>query len=194
MERPRLGDLVQQDRVRMFQEFLDPHDAAQKSYTDDIKRMLARGERRLQVSIDDIRSHNRELSDGLLNEPFDFLQALDRALKDVVRTMPNDGRFPVFTDETMYYCALVGSFGEYAVNPRTLSSKHLNHMISMEGIVTRVSLVRPKVIKSVHWNEKKGVFHYRMYRDQTMAGNQPASSSVCLHFCFLFRVGLVGLG
>jgi DNA replication licensing factor MCM3 len=142
--------------------------------------MLARGERRIQVSLDEIRSHNRELSDGLLNEPFEYLQALDKALKDVVRTMPNDGRFPAITDDSMYYCALVGSFGEYAVNPRTLSSKHLNHMISMEGIVTRVSLVRPKVVKSVHWNEKRRLFHSREYRDQTMSANAPATSSVCL--------------
>ncbi|KAI5850976.1 MCM2/3/5 family-domain-containing protein [Tricharina praecox] len=178
MERPRIGDVVQGDRIRMFSEFLDPHDDAQKSYADEIKRMLARGERRLQVSLDEIRNHNRELADGLLNDPFEFLPALDKALKDTVRAMPNDGRFPVITDDTMFYCALIGSFGEYAVNPRTLSSKHLNHMISMEGIVTRVSLVRPKVVKSVHWNEKKKLFHSREYRDQTMSVNAPATSSV----------------
>ena len=178
MDRPRIGDVVQGDRIRMFSEFLDPHDDAQKSYADEIKRMLARGERRLQVSLDEIRNHNRELADGLLNDPFEFLPALDRALKDTVRAMPNDGRYPVITDDTMFYCALIGSFGEYAVNPRTLSSKHLNHMISMEGIVTRVSLVRPKVVKSVHWNEKKKLFHSREYRDQTMSVNAPATSSV----------------
>jgi DNA replication licensing factor MCM3 len=178
----RIYDDVQNDRIRKFQEFLDPHDESQKSYTDDIKLMLQKGERRLQVSLDEIRTHDRELSDGLLNEPFEFLPALDKALKDVVKTLPNDGRFPVVTDDSMFYCALVGSFGEYAVNPRTLSSKHLNHIISMEGIVTRVSLVRPKVIKSVHWNEKKKLFHTREYRDQTMSMNQPATSSVCSNF------------
>ncbi|KAA8897760.1 MCM2/3/5 family-domain-containing protein [Sphaerosporella brunnea] len=178
MERPRIGDVVQNDRIRMFSEFLDPHDDVQKSYVDDIKRMLPRGERRLQVSLDEIRNHNRELADGLLNDPFEFLPALDKALKDTVRAMPNDGRFPVITDDTMFYCALVGSFGEFAVNPRTLSSKHLNHMVSMEGIVTRVSLVRPKVVKSVHWNEKRKLFMSREYRDQTMSANAPASSSV----------------
>lgn len=78
----------------------------------------------------------------------------------------------------MYYCAFVGSFGEYACNPRTLSSIHLNHMVSLEGIVTKCSLVRPKVIKSVHYNEKKNIFHFREYRDQTMTVNGAASTSV----------------
>ena len=68
----------------------------------------------------------------------------------------------------MYYCAYVGSFGENACNPRTLSSNHLNRMVSLEGIVTKCSLVRPKVVKSVHYNEKKQIFHKRIYRDQTM--------------------------
>ena len=78
----------------------------------------------------------------------------------------------------MYYCAFVGSFGEFACNPRTLSSSHLNHMVSLEGIVTKCSLVRPKVVKSVHYNEKKNIFHFREYRDQTMTANGAASTSV----------------
>lgn len=78
----------------------------------------------------------------------------------------------------MYYCAFIGSFGEYACNPRTLSSIHLNQMVSLEGIVTKCSLVRPKVIKSVHYNEKKNIFHFREYRDQTMTANGAASTSV----------------
>ena len=78
----------------------------------------------------------------------------------------------------MYYCAYIGSFGEYACNPRTLSSTHLNHMVSLEGIVTKCSLVRPKVVKSVHYNERKNTFHFREYRDQTMTANGAASTSV----------------
>ena len=78
----------------------------------------------------------------------------------------------------MYYCAYVGSFGEFACNPRTLSSSHLNHMVSLEGIVTKCSLVRPKVVKSVHYNERKNTFHFREYRDQTMTANGAASTSV----------------
>ena len=78
----------------------------------------------------------------------------------------------------MYYCAFTGSFGEFACNPRTLSSAHLNHMVSLEGIVTRCSLVRPKVIKSVHYNEKKNIFRFREYKDQTMTANGAASTSV----------------
>jgi DNA replication licensing factor MCM3 len=55
--------------------------------------MLNRGQRRLTVSIDEIRSHNRELADGLLNVPFDYSQAFDRALKNIVNTLGNRPAF-----------------------------------------------------------------------------------------------------
>ena len=139
--------------------------------------MLNRGLRRLTVSIDEIRSHSRELVDGLLSSPFDYAAAFDRALKNIVNTLGNRPSHET-AEETVYYCAYVGSFGEYACNPRTLSSQYLNHMVSLEGIVTKCSLVRPKVVKSVHWNETMNTFHYREYRDQTMVANGPASSSV----------------
>lgn len=92
--------------------------------------------------------------------------------------------YPLNLDDYMtelvqnYYCAFIGSFGEYACNPRTLSSTHLNHLVSLEGIVTKCSLVRLKVIKSVHYNEKKNIFHFREYRDQTMTATGAASTSV----------------
>ncbi|KAI5779311.1 DNA replication licensing factor mcm3 [Geopyxis carbonaria] len=172
----QIRDVVTNDRIRYFAEFLDPNDDAHKSYQEEIDRMLTRGEQRLQISIDEIRAHNSELAQGLLNEPFEYLQALDTALKQVAKSI-NNGKV-IIDDDSMYYAALTGSFGEYSVNPRTLSSRHLNHMVSLEGIVTRVSLVRPKVVKSVHYNEKKKLFHWREYRDQTMSVNAPATSSV----------------
>jgi DNA replication licensing factor MCM3 len=158
--------------------------------------MLNRGFRRLTVSIDEIRSHNRELSDGLLNTPFDFSLAFDKALQELIQTLPNRPRHEL-DESVMYYCAFVGSFGEFACNPRTLSSTHLNHMVALEGIVTKCSLVRPKVIKSVHYSELGNKFVSREYKDATMTvgatttsvyptedeeGNPVSSSSFAFRF------------
>ncbi|CAD6957343.1 unnamed protein product [Tilletia controversa] len=51
-------------------------------------------------------------------------------------------------------------------------------MMSLEGIVTRCSLVRPKVLKSVHYCDATKRFHYREYRDATMYGTAPPSTFV----------------
>ena len=48
----------------------------------------------------------------------------------------------------------------------------------MEGIVTKCSLVRPKVVQSIHYCEEEGKFWGRKYADQTMSANGPASTSV----------------
>jgi len=51
-------------------------------------------------------------------------------------------------------------------------------MVSLEGIVTKCSLVRPKVVKSVHYSEKKQEWKFREYRDQTMSASGVSSSAV----------------
>ncbi|KAJ6119418.1 DNA replication licensing factor mcm3 [Penicillium sp. IBT 18751x] len=173
----QLRDEAAQDRVRAATEFLDPGDARARSYRAEIVVMLNRGLRRLTVSIDEIRAHNRELAEGLLTLPFDYSQAFDRALKDVVKSLPNRPSKET-ADEVAYYCAYVGAFGEFSCNPRTLGSEHLNRMVSLEGIVTKCSLVRPKVIQSVHYSEKKDRFLSRKYRDQTMTASGATSLNV----------------
>lgn len=95
----------------------------------------------------------------------------------MIKTVPNRPSRET-ADDIKYYCAFVGAFGENACNPRTLNSSHLNKMISLEGIVTKCSLVRPKVVKSVHYNEKMKQFHFREYQDQTMTASGPASLNV----------------
>jgi DNA replication licensing factor MCM3 len=172
-----LRDEAVRDRIRQAIEFLDPSDPRKTSLRSDIVSMLNRGERRLNVSLDDIRNHSKELANGILFQPFDFAPAFDQALKQVISTLPD--RAPYEQDEDrMYYTAYNGSFGENACNPRTLNSSLLNRMICLEGIVTRCSLVRPKVTRSVHWNEKKSLFQSREYRDQTMSASKPGSTSV----------------
>lgn len=173
----QLRDKKVRDRIRLATEFLDPTDPRARSYRGDIVLMLNRGLRRLVVSIDDIRSHSRELADDLLFQPFDHSLAFDAALKTIITTIPNRANFEQ-DEDTLYYVAYSGSFGENSCSPRTLGSSLLNRMVCLEGIVTKCSLVRPKVVKSVHWNEKNKTFLFREYRDQTMTANGPASSSV----------------
>lgn len=154
---------------------LELEGAEQRSYRPDIILMLQKNERRLVVSLDHVRNHSTELAQGLLQEPFDYTLAFDQALKKIVETVPS-ARPDQTAADTIYYCAWAGSFGLNACNPRTLSSHLLNYMVSIEGIVTRCSLIRPKVVKSVHYNEKKDKFHFREYQDQTMTNGVTTSS------------------
>ncbi|EZF33375.1 hypothetical protein H101_03043 [Trichophyton interdigitale H6] len=175
---PLLRDEAARDNKRAATEFLDPVDPrARRYYRADIAVMINRGLRRFTISIDDIRAHSPELAKGLLTSPFEYTLAFDQALREIVTTIATRPRGED-ADETEYHCAYVGAFGEYACNPRTLSSSHLNRMIALEGIVTKCSLVRPKIIRSVHYNPKAKSFLSRTYQDQTMTASGSTSLNV----------------
>ncbi|CAK9438343.1 uncharacterized protein LODBEIA_P25670 [Lodderomyces beijingensis] len=164
-------DAVFGDRVRRFQEFLDRDDAnTGVNYRSQIKDLIVKSKNRLNVSVDQIRDFDREFWHGLLNQPADFLPACERALRDTVLTIydPTDSDFPAKFDSTQqYYLSFKGAFGSHSVTPRSIDSNYLSKMVSIEGIVTRASLVRPKVIRSVHYADATGRFYAREYRDQT---------------------------
>ncbi|KAK0545831.1 MCM DNA helicase complex subunit [Tilletia horrida] len=172
---PLLADDLLKDRARVFSEFLD-NEAGPTLYHDAIRRMLRQDGRRLIVNIDELRSYNRDYATGLLEEPNEYLPAFDAALHQLVEQLHNPAKDDIANKQ--YYIGLRGSFGDHHVNPRTLRSVHLGKMMSLEGIVTKCSLVRPKVLKSVHYCEATKRFHYREYRDATMYGNAPPSTSV----------------
>lgn len=47
-----------------------------------------------------------------------------------------------------------GNFGDSCVAPRTLTAEHLCRLVAVEGIVSKCALVRPKVVRSVHYCPK----------------------------------------
>ncbi|KAJ3160151.1 MCM DNA helicase complex subunit [Geranomyces michiganensis] len=169
------ADELFSERVRFFKEFLD-EDYGESEYKEKIRKMMAVGERRLIVNINHLRGYNREYAQGLLEVPMDFLPPFDKALKDIVLSLQNPTKEKL--DDEMFYIGLDGSFGDHNVSPRNVSSAHLGRTISIEGIITRCSLVRPKVARSVHYCQKTEVFHMREYRDGTSLGNAVPTGSV----------------
>ncbi|KTW32404.1 MCM DNA helicase complex subunit MCM3 [Pneumocystis jirovecii RU7] len=178
MELPVLQDQLFNDRVRIWQEYLDHRsdDPNIINYHEAIRRMLHLEERRLIVNIDDIRDYNRDFADGLLNQPAEYLPPFNKALRDVVLTVRDITKHKV--DDMLFYIGFVGSFGDQHVTPRSIRAQYLGKLVCIEGIVTRCSLVHPKVVKSVHYCEKTNLFHYREYRDVTTIGNELPTSAV----------------
>lgn len=162
-------DAVFGDRVRRFQEFIDQLNVQGTNYRNQIKHMLIKGSVRLFVSLDEVRDFDDEFWRGLMNTPVEYLPACERALRDTVLTIydPNDDRFEPLNDDQQFYIGFKGAFGSHALSPRTISADKLSTMVSVEGIVTRASLVRPKVIRSVHYAEKTARFYAKNYHDNT---------------------------
>ena len=171
---PALDDDLYRDRARTFAEFLDDQSGV-TDYRSAIRRMLAADERRLIVNVDDLRAYNRAYATGLLDEPNDFLPPFEHALQALVEQLHDPLKDDI--QGKLYHIGVRGSFGDNHVSTRMLRSTHLGKLMSLEGIVTRCSLVRPKIVKSVHYCDATSRFHMREYRDATMYGSGPPTSS-----------------
>ncbi|KAI0281622.1 ATP dependent DNA helicase [Russula aff. rugulosa BPL654] len=156
LDEPVPQDDLMLERTRIFEEFLTAESPIY-SYKDDILRMLRLEHSRLIVNIDDLRDYRRDFADGLLKQPVDFLPAFHDALLNVIQRVHDIDKHDV--EGKGYGIGFNGSFGDHHVSPRTLRASHLGHMISLEGIVTRCSLVRPKMLKSVHYCPDTSLFH-----------------------------------
>ena len=60
------------------------------------------------------------------------------------------------------------------LNPRTLRSHHLNQLVAIDGIVTKVGLIRPKLEKVVQYCEATGSLEVcKFFRRQPLPPPQP---------------------
>lgn len=168
MEATPTADALYNDRVRQFTEFLDPSDpdAVSSSYHDEIRRMLLTGRSRLVVSLDDIREFDRRLWSGLLLQPAEFLPPLTQALKDTALTL-RDASSVDIDEYSPFYVGFSGTFGSHLLSPRTIDASFLGKLVCVEGIITRCTIVRPKVARTIHYGEATNEFFARDYRDQT---------------------------
>lgn len=190
-------DAVFTDRVRGFQEFLDTfssyrdairsiqiHNAAAISNTtynkdEDIdaagkEEKVTASEilpQRIAISLDELRDFDRSYWSGILTDPAYFIPPAEKALTDLANSI-DDVPTTITTNDSLsankpWNLSFKGAFGAHSLSPRTLNSHFLNKLVSIEGIVTKTSLVRPKLIRSVHFAEGTGKFHYRDYTDST---------------------------
>ena len=65
------------------------------------------------------------------------------------------------------------------VSPRALTAHFISRLVSVEGIVTKASLVRPKVVRSVQYCEATKKFEIKEFRDVTAHDGLPTGAGRC---------------
>lgn len=141
-------DLRARELELEYRSFLDD-EATDGIYKAKVEDMIKRGETRLVVKINDTRKNPnfRARAAGLIENSVEEMVAFQRALKEYVISLdPAYGR-----SQFQFHIGLCGSFGSRHVTPRTLMSHFINNTVCVEGIVSKVSLVKPKIVKSVHY-------------------------------------------
>jgi len=155
---------------RAFLDFLD-----QGEHVAEVEMMVKRQSTRLVLSLDELRSFDAELARNLMRRPAEYLPPFEDALREVISQQ--DPAFAKTVPLSQVKVGLTGSFGSHHVSPRGLAATMLNAAVCLEGIVTKCTTVRPKVMRSVHFCPKTAKFINKEYRDLTSLGGVATGSA-----------------
>jgi DNA replication licensing factor MCM3 len=118
--------------------------------------MLGRSNR-LNVSMDQLRQINPMLAQLVLTNPLKGIKMFEDQLNQTVIVMQDDAtdgkggnekvmitdQFPKKT--VMYFANFEGNFGRNHVSPRGLKADLINQYVNVDGIVTKMSIVYPRI-------------------------------------------------
>lgn len=134
--------------------------------------MIGENRHRLVVNINDLRRKKPLRARSMIENSFEELLCFQRALKEFVSAI--DATYSKNFDE--FLIGFDGSFGANHVSPRTLISNYIGTMVCVEGIVTKCSLINPKVVRSVHYCPATTKVIERKYTDMTSLDPFPTSA------------------
>lgn len=104
----------------------------------------------------DLRKHDPNLVRRLLRQPAEAVPPFEEALKEQAREQiermdPEARKVAEQNLQDDLRIGFTGPFGFHRVTPRELMSTFLSSMVRIEGVVTRASLITPKLQRSVHY-------------------------------------------
>ncbi|CAN7043583.1 unnamed protein product [Brassica rapa subsp. trilocularis] len=164
-------DVPEETRLRHKRDFIQ---FLENIYMDEIKALVQNKRHRLIVNVSDIHTHFRESesSSRILKNPIEYMQSFCDAATEATRNI--DPKYLKEGEQVLV--GFEGHFVSRRVTPRELLSEFIGSLVCVEGIVTKCSLVRPKVVKSVHFCPSTGEFTNREYRDITSHAGLPTGS------------------
>jgi DNA replication licensing factor MCM3 len=125
---------------------------------------------RLNINMDELRQFNARLAQFVVKDPIKAVKMFQDTLNANIKNLKEEGslgpkghapnektaaaqdNFPTKTQ--VYYVNFEGNFGRNHVTPRGLRAELLNNFVSVTGIVTRMSIVKPRLQTSVHYCEE----------------------------------------
>lgn len=160
--RDEYENFLRQDRFQ----YLDQISTVIDDYTHRSKSLCVEGWGcpRVNINMADLRSQiNGGLSQRLRSDPLPHLRALEAACHEIaVEARPGYDKNGI-----KIKVALSGPVGAAPMSPRNLTSSCLRQLVSVEGVATKVSAIKPKVVRSVHYCPETKQHLQREYRDAT---------------------------
>ena len=159
----------------IFKTFLDSQFEDTNYYRDIIDNAIESNSKRIFINLDHLRAfdqqRNLNLTKDIITKPREFLDPLQEAVREFAREIrlnaPKD-----------FSIGITGPIGDHYVSPRNLTSRFLSHIVCLEGIVTKTSLVNPKLLQTVQYCEKTNQYHRRTFKDATNLNELPTRLAI----------------
>lgn len=121
------------------------------------------GMARVEFSLTDLRSHNPTLEEQLRNDPLRHIRAIEAACYSLALSERPD---------YLKICngikvAITGTLHARPCSPRELTSSTLRQLVCVQGVATKVSAIKPKIVKSVHYCPSTNQHTTKDYVDAT---------------------------
>lgn len=107
----------------------------------------ASGFPRIEFSLTDLRSYNSALEQNLRDDPFRHIRAIEAACYSLaISERPDYSKVC-----SGIKVGITGALHARPCSPRDLTSSSLRQLVCVQGVATKVSAVKPKIVKSVHY-------------------------------------------
>ena len=139
----------------------------QSQILDANKKNLAR----INLDLNRMRESEPQLTKMLLKYPLKLIPMMEKSLNDMSQTLKGEKSIETkktiqAQKEEILHINLQGMLGTHLVSPRGLTAELTNQYVGVQGIVTRISQVRPKLVYSVHYCEETAKGNVKEYNDQ----------------------------
>ncbi|MHA1648792.1 MAG: hypothetical protein ACTSYB_01260 [Candidatus Helarchaeota archaeon] len=134
--------------VTFFKEFMteDGH----IKYREKIEQMPMRGERSLEINFDDLFNFDPTLAERTLQSPLECIEAAAEAIRNVMVIEAED-----YARHT-FHARFVNLPENHRIHLRKIRAEHIGKLISVNGILTRASEVKPQLIVGVFRCRRRG--------------------------------------
>ena len=126
---------------------------------------------RITLDLNRMRESEPTLTKILLKNPLKIIPMMEKNLNEISKNLKGEKSLEskntiLSKKEDQIHINFQGMLGSHLVSPRGLTAELTNQYVGVQGIVTRISEVRPKLVYSVHYCEETKKGNIKEYNDQ----------------------------
>ncbi|CUG92588.1 minichromosomal maintenance complex subunit, putative [Bodo saltans] len=167
-----------EDQATIRRQFIDFFEAERNEdkYIRRVQQMMGENKHRLIIDMNDLLDfhvtagggaggdNETSLGMSLMQQPGRYVPLLELAIRDRVADQQAD-YLKIDYRSVAVHAGFDGPVGKL-LGPRELYARHLNTLVALEGVITRQSAPRPRVLETVHYCRETNKFTKKEYRDQ----------------------------